>query len=631
MRKMNKNSKQRMLAGIALVIVVLLVASSVFVYYEYYREEEPVKAEQVNVIDERISPLENQGLVLEVLRIRHRGLYERLFAKGNSWKTKPSFYYISVIDDLEFKSKDVGQLGWMNEILFHTWDTMFEESKVVRDTEEEQETSTVKLSIVERVQVKKGLFRKTSQDIERDSLTVVYDYRTGRWSGDDSFGDYDGYGHYLGNTFEIWFNIYQMDYDLDYIPYWTEVNVLNTDPTVDDSKLDPDDDGVPTAWEWRWGYDPLKWDDHKHLDPDIDGIENIEEYQIAKWLSDPFIQDIYCEVDYMAQGDRSDPPHVIYEECQQAIIELYSRHNIQFFFDQGWPDTPLNGGGNVLPHYKSLSQDAGMVLRFYDHYFPEERRGIFHYLIGCHGGPFQHPAIGNVYDVICYGYTYTPQQRIKQWFQTKGKIKPWEKNWRVVLSQTLLHEIGHSVAFHPWIFEGVDYIKWGDKSTFVNYWSAMNYLHMYDPTFLDYSDDRNGPPYDRDDWTHMFIPEFEYNGVLIEEIYFQPPGFDKIVWGETEFGVTGYTYDENLTNKYEKTVKDWSPVDPTTVKWLVFKLDDKDKYPNYYDVKIFVRPEFHNTTWSLYTEGNLDTKGNIQTYSQQDIIDNIMLELKKSR
>jgi hypothetical protein len=88
--------------------------------------------------------------------------------------------------------------------------------------------------------------------------------------------------------------------------YWTEVNILHVSPYEDNSRLDPDgdgiptvwewkrgynpfkwddhnnldpdEDGVPTAWEWRWGYDPLTWDDHKHLDPDIDGIENIEEY-----------------------------------------------------------------------------------------------------------------------------------------------------------------------------------------------------------------------------------------------------------------------------------------------------------------------------------------------------------------
>ena len=70
---------------------------------------------------------------------------------------------------------------------------------------------------------------------------------------------------------------------------------------MDDSKLDPDGDGIPTAWEWKWGYDPFTWDDHNRLDPDLDGIENSEEYQMAKWFADPFIQDIYYEVDVHGQ------------------------------------------------------------------------------------------------------------------------------------------------------------------------------------------------------------------------------------------------------------------------------------------------------------------------------------------
>jgi hypothetical protein len=187
----------------------------------------------------------------------------------------PSFYFITNIDGLEYISKDVTQHGRTTEVLFNTWDSMFQENKIMKNATEEQETSTVTLTIVERV--KSGLFGRKTSDIERDSLTVTYDYRTGRWSGDDNFKDYDGYGYYLGETFEIWFNLYQIDYDNDFIPYWTEVNILGTDPTVDDSKLDPDGDGIPTAWEWKWGYDPFTWDDHEKLDPDLDGLSTSEE------------------------------------------------------------------------------------------------------------------------------------------------------------------------------------------------------------------------------------------------------------------------------------------------------------------------------------------------------------------
>jgi len=78
---------------------------------------------------------------------------------------------------------------------------------------------------------------------------------------------------------------------------------------------------IPTSWEWRWGYDPFTWNDHGNLDPDVDGIENIEEYQMAKWLSDPFQPDIYIETDGMQKKGLIDVKHIFFKEAQQMIIE----------------------------------------------------------------------------------------------------------------------------------------------------------------------------------------------------------------------------------------------------------------------------------------------------------------------
>ena len=96
----------------------------------------------------------------------------------------------------------------------------------------------------------------------------TYDFKTGCWTGDDSFDDGDGYGHYIDDNYEIWFDAHMSDNDGDGIPYWTENNILGTDPFVDDSNLDPDNDGIPTVWEWKWGYDPLAYDNHSTLDSD---------------------------------------------------------------------------------------------------------------------------------------------------------------------------------------------------------------------------------------------------------------------------------------------------------------------------------------------------------------------------
>lgn len=618
MKKVNKKSKQRTLAGVALIVAVLLIASSVLGYYIYYKEEKPVKKEEIEVVDNSISPLENQGLIVEILRIRHRGLYDKLMTwYSNDWKNKPTFIYELTLDGLKAKSTDVIGKGGT----FTAWDTMFQESKMLRDTDEEQETSTIVIRIIERVTVKTGLFRKTTKEVEKEKLTVTYDYRTGRWTGDDYFRDYDGYGHYRGNTFEIWFNIYQNDFDTDYIPYWTEVNVLGTDPMRDDSNKDPDGDGIPTTWEWKWGYDPFTWDDHEMLDPDIDGLENIEEYKTSRWLSDPYHQDIYCEVDHM-------PGRPLWEECAQAIIEKYAEHNINMYFDMGWPDTPNNGGGELLPS-TDLTQDSGKVLQFYNHNFPDERKGSFRYVIMYYASGFNHPAKGNIYDVTVIGYKTKLKDVLKAW--VLYKIPPTARGQRIKVASTLMHELGHSVGISPWTFEGCDNISFyaGKQAeakyakTWGQYYSVLNYYTIYDTNLLDYSHGKNGPPYDQNDWLNIFVASFQYPAELIEEIYFEPPGFDKVIYGETETHVTGYVFDEDLTERLIRYMGEWSPVEPIKAKWIVFKLEDKDKFPDYKDIKIMVQPDVPYAGWAEYAEGELDSEGNIKIYSQQEIINEL--------
>lgn len=84
-----KNPKSKTLAIVAVLVVVILIISSVFIYFEYFTTEKKVEEKEVvNIIDDRISPLENQALILEVLRIRHRGLYDKLMTLGNSWGKK---------------------------------------------------------------------------------------------------------------------------------------------------------------------------------------------------------------------------------------------------------------------------------------------------------------------------------------------------------------------------------------------------------------------------------------------------------------------------------------------------------------------------------------------------------------
>jgi hypothetical protein len=109
---------------------------------------------------------------------------------------------------------------------------------------------------------------------------------------------------------------------------------------------------------------------------------------MEKWLANPFYQEVYVEVDSVSGTGRFDPPARLYVESEQAITEKYAEHYISIFFDTGWPNGLVNGGGQLLPYRAKLSQDSGMILEYYNNYFPEERRGIFRYLVLGHAGGY---------------------------------------------------------------------------------------------------------------------------------------------------------------------------------------------------------------------------------------------------
>jgi hypothetical protein len=607
--------------------------SSTFIYIQFTKKEKhEEKPEEIKKIDDRINPLTNQGLILEILRIRHRGLLNTIIKTGNSWKQKPNFYFISNIDDTEYVSKDIEAAGSENEMLFNTWDTILHENKIMEDTPEDQDKSIVKLSIVERI--KSGLLNRKTQDIIRDEIQVTYDYRTGRWTGDDSFIDDDGYGHYLGETFEVWFNIYQVDYDGDGIPYWIEVNVLGTDPTVDDSKKDPDNDGIPTSWEWKWGYDPFTWDDHENLDPDIDGIENIEEYQMQEWFADPYQRDVYIESDGMERGGLFDPPHIYYEESEQILIERFSQHSINIYIDNGWPDGPINGGGELLSHIETISQDSGMMLQFYKHNFADERKGIFRYMLTGHNTGFCHPSVSNKYDTIAIDNSLN---KLIRRFAFTERVK------RIVLAGAGFHELGHCMGLGSWSYAGIDNRTiYSDKKAFLEVWggykSVMSYAFIFDKKLLDYSNGDDGAPYDQDDWSVLYLPTFQINAEVIEG-----PNFanldsfedkvaaivDKIAYPESK----GWKYDENLTNNISERKSDMITIYQGDAEYLVLiKVNESGKI-NYSgrNIRVYIKPN----VLPVYSECGLNCEGTYNPsdnsfyfYSSEEIIDMLMNSIK---
>ena len=646
-KKLSKNK----VVVFAIIASVIIIVSAIFV--ALYPKEIPKKVKPAKVIDDRISPLTNQGLVVEIKRVRHRGLLEKLLTPfSREWRKKPYFYVNITIDGLSFSSKDRPIVGGMGEVLYHTWDTGFnhEEFRMMRDVEEEKERSKITIRVLERVSY--GLFGRKTKDIERETISLVYDYRTGRWSGDDYLFDRDGYGHYVGKYFEIWFEVYQMDYDGDGIPYWTEVNVLGTSPYEDDSKLDPDGDGIPTAWEWKWGYDPFSWDDHRHLDPDLDGLENIEEYKMERWLANPFHPDIYIEVDVMEKGSIFDIKREMFEESKQALIERFCQHGISLYIDDGWPDTPKNGGGDKVPYVEIFAQQVGLSF-FYDRYFPDERKGIFRYAIIGNSGGFIIPQRFNRYDTLTVPFSW--RKLIYPYFVPFPRLA--ERAKRVVLAQTLMHELGHSLGITPWSIEGCDNLSCfeGGKArkryieTWANYKSVMNYywlagslamkpshfMEFLKKTFLDYSDGSRGE-YDQNDWELLYLPTFQIESTVIEEPQFEPPGKEKVVEELILPSPEGYLSLEKLdTNGYKVLKTNYLDKLPDAsiykrgFEWRIYYKEDAK--PNEKNVKIYVKPKVSPThaVWSLVAEGYMGKDGSLRFYSLEEKTNDVFRELRE--
>lgn len=166
-----------------------------------------------------------------------------------------------------------------------------------------------------------------------------------------------------------------------------------------------------------------------------------------------------------------------------------------------------------------------------------------------------------------------------------------------------------NVSYANPIFPNKEYVEtWGQ------YRSVLNYLYANVPYLFDLSNGQNGPPYDQNDWGLIFCGYFTHNANLIEEPYYEPQGGKSLV--QSEWGVTGYTYDANLTEKFVQYIGDYSPVDPIKVNWSVYKLIDKEKNPNQREIKVFAQPKIKTTQlWVPYQNGDLDAQGNLQFYS----------------
>ena len=361
-------------------------------------------------------------------------------------------------------------------------------------------------------------------------LDLVYSIKTGHWYGDDYISfpddwepDLSGYGRANGcddnsiyqsnRDCEIWFDIYQNDFDGDGIPYWVETNVYHTDPEKDNRGEDMDGDGVPIEWEWKWGhyfawnwwsgkaedvwiYDPFTWENHSGMDDDNDGLNNVEEYLTSQWDSDPFRKDLFIELDQMEAGPNGEPASLLPNGSKEILRTAYDKHNIVYHLDDG-----CMGGGEMIPFAKEIS---GRALRetYYDKYFLHYgenawRRGVFHYALVVYDAGFNGYAIRRDEFQISSKYI---EEKCRQLFFVDRSI---------VYASVFMHETGHSLAIwnpgvdnpdtmYPWKF---DYWKYRP------YKSCMNYGYTY--ILVDYSDGSHGMN-DFDDWHDLDLTYFDY-------------------------------------------------------------------------------------------------------------------------
>jgi hypothetical protein len=380
-------------------------------------------------------------------------------------------------------------------------------------------------------------------------VDLMYSLKSGHWTGDDynyptpDMFDPSGYGRLNGcddnsiyqndRDCELWFDVTQNDYDGDGIPYWTEVNVFGTDPTVNNRGWDNDSDGVPIEWEFKWGhyfeydwhhgtvenkwiYDPFVWDDHRHLDPDEDGLDNIEEYLTSQWGSDPFRKDLFIELDQMEDG----PDGLMVQfpkESKELMTTAYNSRNIVLHLDDG-----SLGGGELIPFTEEILTRDDLSNYYFQYFLHGDinnwRAGVFHYALNVYDAGWAGYVFDNGYtghlDSVQISSKYHENFTIQNPLYNLVRRKTFniQSQREMLYAAVLMHEVGHTLGIFRGNTPGCDNGKTVNPLQY-NYWkygpyqSVMNYRYVYSG-LVDYSDGSRGKN-DFDDWGRIDLTLFQ--------------------------------------------------------------------------------------------------------------------------
>jgi len=356
-----------------------------------------------------------------------------------------------------------------------------------------------------------------------DEATLVYSLKTGHWTGDDWIGDPSGYGCLNGcddnseyrheRNCLVRFDINQTDPTGDGIPYWVKEYQYGLDPTKSYLGYDPNNDSIPITWDWRWEYNPFATDNHSLLDPDHDGLTNLQEFRAATFGSNPFRKDIFLEIEQMELGPQGQGV-IVPELARDLMVDAFARHDIRLDVENGTQRIP----------FKTNVTDYDLQ-NYYLTYFLQKdpgnwKRGVFHCgFITYHCNVYQgftfesklknRPTYVDCFQIATRELSVNGNKYPILRIICRGRInKTW--NQAIVFGSAMMHETGHVLGIDhgntPGCDNQSDAFPWEDGWwVWRHYRSVMNYGWMF--TFVDYSDghrDKN----DFDDWSRIDLSYF---------------------------------------------------------------------------------------------------------------------------